>query len=83
MLPGPLWGKGGLYFVNLMILTTKNNKIIVKIAGYGVLREYEQAANLNLEDSEFFFLQRCGSWQLGRRNARRKNMFVMRSWSLS
>lgn len=50
--PGPLWGRGELCFVNLMILTAKNNKISVKIADYGVPGDYEQAANLNLENSD-------------------------------
>lgn len=44
----PTSGGGGA-FVSLMISTTKNNKISVKIADYGVLEEYEQAADLNLE----------------------------------
>lgn len=75
--PGPLWGRGGLCFVNLMILTAKNNKISVKIADYGVPGEYEQAAYLNLENNDP--PPSCSSWLLGKRNARPKSKFALQS----
>lgn len=36
-----------MYFVSLMISTSKNIKISVKIADYGILRESEQTTDLN------------------------------------
>lgn len=77
--PGPLWGRGELCFVNLMILTAKNNKISVKIADYGVPGDYEQAANLNLENSDPPPPQSCSSWLLRRRSARPKSKFALPS----
>lgn len=63
-----LRGRGGSYFVSLMVPTAKHIKISVKIAGYGVLGESEQSADQN-ENFFFFLVKLYTSWQPGDRNA--------------